>query len=162
MCIRDRFVDKENGSTFNRTNYKKLVKRLKPGDTLYIHSIYRLGRNYDEILELSLIHIYKEMARKYLELAAEKNDLAKDILSNIDNYRGGLPFVIAGKNRISLRGNSSYELEKALHNIEKSMGDELQKYINMREFEKLKDKEIREAEKEKNKEKDKEIDQEHE
>ena len=53
-------------------------------------------------------------------------------------------------------------LEKALHNIEKSMGDELQKYINMREFEKLKDKEIREAEKEKNKEKDKEIDQEHE
>ena len=45
------FVDKENGSTFNRTNYKKLVKRLKPGDTLYIHSIYRLGRNYDEILE---------------------------------------------------------------------------------------------------------------
>jgi TPR repeat protein len=104
----------------------------------------------------------KEMARHYLELAAEKNDLAKDILSNIDNYRGGLPFVIAGKNRISLRGNSSYELEKALHNIEKSMGDELQKYINMREFEKLKDKEIREAEKEKNKEKDKEIDQEHE
>lgn len=83
-------------------------------------------------------------------------------MSNIDNYRGGLPFVIAGKNRISLRGNSSYELEKALHNIEKSMGDELQKYINMREFEKLKDKEIREAEKEKNKEKDKEIDQEHE
>ena len=53
-------------------------------------------------------------------------------------------------------------MEKALHNIEKSMGDELQKYINMREFEKLKDKEIREAEKEKNKEKDKEIDQEHE
>ena len=28
------FVDKENGSTFNRTNYKKLVKRLKPGDKI--------------------------------------------------------------------------------------------------------------------------------
>lgn len=44
---------------------------------------------------------------------------------------------------------------------EKSTRDELQKYINMREFEKLKDKELRENEKDKNKDKDKEMEQDH-
>lgn len=153
-------LDQETGVYNAKEGIEYLTKSAEHGNEyaqLKLGLIYLSGADkYPGIMK------DKEMARKYLELAAEKNDLAKDILSNIDNYRGGLPFVIAGKNRISLRGNSSYELEKALHNIEKSMGDELQKYINMREFEKLKDKEIREAEKEKNKEKDKEIDQEHE
>lgn len=45
------FVDKQSGKDFNRPNYKKLVKRLKSGDVLYVKSIDRLGRNYDEILE---------------------------------------------------------------------------------------------------------------
>ena len=153
-------LDPESGAYDAKEGMEYLTRSAEHGNEyaqLKLGLIYLSGADkYPGIMK------DKEMARKYLELAAEKNDLAKDILSNIDNYRGGLPFVIAGKNRISLRGNSSYELEKALHNIEKSMGDELQKYINMREFEKLKDKEIREAEKEKNKEKDKEIDQEHE
>ena len=45
------FMDKQSGKDFNRPQYKKLVKKLKPGDLLYIKSIDRLGRNYDEILE---------------------------------------------------------------------------------------------------------------
>lgn len=45
------FIDKESGKDFNRTNYKKLVKRLKRGDTLYIKSIDRLGRNYNMIID---------------------------------------------------------------------------------------------------------------
>ena len=45
------FLDKQSGKDFNRTNYKRLVKKLKPGDLLCIKSIDRLGRNYDEILE---------------------------------------------------------------------------------------------------------------
>lgn len=45
------FVDKQSGKDFNRPQYKKLLKRLKAGDLLVIHSIDRLGRNYDEILE---------------------------------------------------------------------------------------------------------------
>ena len=43
------FVDKQSGKDFDRTAYKKLVKRLKTGDLLYIPSIDRLGRNYSEI-----------------------------------------------------------------------------------------------------------------
>lgn len=43
------FMDKQSGKDFNRPNYKKLVKKLKAGDLLYILSIDRLGRNYEEI-----------------------------------------------------------------------------------------------------------------
>ena len=45
------FVDKQSGKDFERPQYKKLVKRLKPDDLLYIKSIDRLGRDYGEILE---------------------------------------------------------------------------------------------------------------
>ncbi len=43
------YMDKQSGKDFNRPRYKKLVKKLKPGDLLYIKSIDRLGRNYKEI-----------------------------------------------------------------------------------------------------------------
>ena len=43
------FIDKQSGKDFNRPNYKKLTRKLKQGDTLYIKSIDRLGRNYEEI-----------------------------------------------------------------------------------------------------------------
>lgn len=43
-------IDYQTGKDFNRQNYRKLVKKLKEGDELYIKSIDRLGRNYDEIL----------------------------------------------------------------------------------------------------------------
>lgn len=43
-------IDYQTGKDFNRKNYRKLVKKLKRGDELYIKSIDRLGRNYDEIL----------------------------------------------------------------------------------------------------------------
>jgi len=43
------FVDKQSGKDFERTAYKKLVKKLKNGDLLYIKSIDRLGRNYEEV-----------------------------------------------------------------------------------------------------------------
>lgn len=45
------YVDKQSGKDFNRPAYKRLIKKLKPGDTLFIKSIDRLGRNYEEILE---------------------------------------------------------------------------------------------------------------
>ena len=43
------YIDKQSGKDFNRPNYKRLQKRLREGDTLYILSIDRLGRNYEEI-----------------------------------------------------------------------------------------------------------------
>ncbi|MBR3184478.1 MAG: recombinase family protein [Firmicutes bacterium] len=43
------YIDKQSGKNFDRPNYKRLVRRLKEGDLLYILSIDRLGRNYEEI-----------------------------------------------------------------------------------------------------------------
>lgn len=43
------FLDKQSGKDFDRPQYKRLVKKLHPGDLLYILSIDRLGRNYEEI-----------------------------------------------------------------------------------------------------------------
>ena len=45
------FMDKQSGKGFNRPQYKRLLRKLKKDDLLYIKSIDRLGRNYEEILE---------------------------------------------------------------------------------------------------------------
>ena len=54
------FLDKQSGKDFNRPAYRKLIRKLKPGDLLIIKSIDRLGRNYEEILE-QWRHITKEI-----------------------------------------------------------------------------------------------------
>ena len=43
------YIDKQSGKDFNRPNYQKLLRKLREGDILYILSIDRLGRNYEEI-----------------------------------------------------------------------------------------------------------------
>lgn len=45
------YIDKQSGKDFDRPKYKRLVRRLRPGDVLYVLSIDRLGRNYKEIQE---------------------------------------------------------------------------------------------------------------
>lgn len=45
------FMDKQSGKDFQRPQYKKLLRKLRKNDLLYIKSIDRLGRNYSEILE---------------------------------------------------------------------------------------------------------------
>ena len=45
------YVDKQSGKDFNRPQYKKILRKLKKDDLLYIKSIDRLGRNYEEILQ---------------------------------------------------------------------------------------------------------------
>ena len=45
------FIDKESGKDFKRNGYKKMVRKLKDGDQLFVKSIDRLGRNYEEILK---------------------------------------------------------------------------------------------------------------
>ena len=44
------YMDKQSGKDFERPQYRKLMRKMKTGDTLVIKSIDRLGRNYDEIL----------------------------------------------------------------------------------------------------------------
>lgn len=45
------YIDKQSGKDFNRPNYRKLIRKLKQDDIVYIKSIDRLGRNYEEIIE---------------------------------------------------------------------------------------------------------------
>ena len=43
------FIDKQSGKDFNRPQYRKLLRKAKKDDLIYIKSIDRLGRNYVEI-----------------------------------------------------------------------------------------------------------------
>jgi len=45
------FIDKQSGKDFNRPAWQLLMRKLRKGDLLYVKSIDRLGRNYDEIIE---------------------------------------------------------------------------------------------------------------
>ena len=47
--FRNIYVDKQSGKDFNRPEYQKLLKKLRKGDLLYVLSIDRLGRDYEEI-----------------------------------------------------------------------------------------------------------------
>jgi len=53
------YIDKQSGKDFNRPQYRKLLRKLRPGDVMIVKSIDRLGRNYDEILE-QWRHIIKD------------------------------------------------------------------------------------------------------
>ena len=57
-------IDKQSGKDFDRPGYKRLMKRIKPGETLIIKSIDRLGRNYDEILD-HMENTYKRKVGAY-------------------------------------------------------------------------------------------------
>ena len=45
------YIDKQSGKDFQRTKYRQLMRRLKPGDLIIIKEVDRLGRNYAEIIE---------------------------------------------------------------------------------------------------------------
>lgn len=45
------YIDRQSGKDFDRTEYKKLIRKMKENDTLYVSSISRFGRNYIEITE---------------------------------------------------------------------------------------------------------------
>ena len=51
IAARNVYTDKQSGKDFLRPQYRKMLRKLKRGDLLYIKSIDRLGRNYSEILE---------------------------------------------------------------------------------------------------------------
>ena len=53
VCVPDKniYLDKQSGKDFNRPQYQKMLQKIKKDDLLYIKSIDRLGRNYEEILQ---------------------------------------------------------------------------------------------------------------
>ena len=45
------YIDKQSGKDFERPEYQKMISELKEGDIIVLHSLDRLGRNYDSIIE---------------------------------------------------------------------------------------------------------------
>lgn len=84
-CI---ILDKQSGKNFDRPGYRRLVRKLKAGDTLVIKSIDRLGRNYDEILEQwRLLTKEKQIAIVVLDMplldTREGRDLTGTLVADI-------------------------------------------------------------------------------
>ena len=81
------FVDKQSGKDFNRPTYKRLIKKLKPYDTLVIKSIDRLGRNYSDIIDQwKLITKDKRVTVKVLDmpiLSQVNDDLTGTLIADI-------------------------------------------------------------------------------
>ena len=78
------FIDKQSGKDFNRPAYKALMKKLKSGDLLYIKSIDRLGRNYEDILEQWRILIKeKEVDIAVIDMPLLNTSADKDLLGTL-------------------------------------------------------------------------------
>ncbi len=82
------YTDKQSGKDFKRPSYTKLIRKLRSNDVLFIKSIDRLGRNYDEILEQ-----WKTITKdKHVDIVVldmplldtrKKNDLTGTLISDI-------------------------------------------------------------------------------
>ena len=83
------FVDKKSGKNFDRPEYIKMVKKLKKGDTVYILSIDRLGRNMQEILKQWTILTQEKgvgmvvMDMPALNVPADEKDIMRKLISDI-------------------------------------------------------------------------------
>lgn len=83
------FVDKQSGKDFNRPQYKILIKKLKPSDTVVFKSIDRLGRNFFEIIEQwRIITVDKQAAIVILDMPIldtrnKQNDLTSQLISSL-------------------------------------------------------------------------------
>ena len=80
---RDIYSDKLSGKDFNRPAYQTLKVMLRPGDTLYIHEMERLGRNKKEVMEE--LRFFKE-----LDVSIRILNLPKRQVYFLTDFLGGL------------------------------------------------------------------------
>ena len=86
-CI---FVDKQSGKDFDRPAYTEMMSAVKPGDTVVVKSLDRLGRNYDEMMkQLDIITKQKDAAIVVIDLPLLDtrnkygDDLTAKLISNL-------------------------------------------------------------------------------
>ena len=86
-CI---FVDKQSGKDFDRPAYTEMMAAIKPGDTVVVKSLDRLGRNYDEMMkQLDIITKQKDAAIVVIDLPLLDtrnkygDDLTAKLISNL-------------------------------------------------------------------------------
>ena len=78
------YMDKQSGKDFERPQYKKLMRKIKTGDTLVIKSIDRLGRNYDEILvQWRTITKQKKVAIVVLDMPLQDTRQNRDLTGTL-------------------------------------------------------------------------------
>ena len=77
-------VDKQSGKDFKRPEYQRLLRKIKPNDTLVVKSIDRLGRNYAEILEQwRIITKEKKAAIVVLDMPLLDTRREKDLIGTL-------------------------------------------------------------------------------
>lgn len=97
------FIDKQSGKDFQRPAYKKLSRRLKPGDTLYIKELDRLGRNKNEIKEELDKFRSKQIRVRITNIPTTMRDYGEDnwILDMVNNILIEVLAAVAEQERIT-------------------------------------------------------------
>lgn len=101
------YLDKQSGRDFNRPQYRKMVRKLKKDDLLYIKSIDRLGRNYEEILEQwRVLTKEKGVDIVVLDMPLLDTRRGKDLMGTFlsDIVLQVLSFVAESESKISVNG----------------------------------------------------------
>ena len=130
------FIDKQSGKDFDRPEYQRLIATLQEGDVIYFHSIDRLGRNYEQIIE-EWNRITKEIKADIivldmplLDTTTKKSDLTgkfiADLVLQILSY-------VAQKERESIKQRQAEGIAIAV-----AQGKFKKKDIDMELFEELK------------------------
>lgn len=96
------FIDKQSGKDFTRPAYKKMCRKLKSGDTLYVKELDRLGRNKNEIKEeLSKFH-NKKVKVRITNIPTTMLDFGKEdwLLETVNNIMVEVLAAIAEQERL--------------------------------------------------------------
>ena len=105
---RNIYLDKQSGKDFNRPQYKRLLRRLRAGDLLYVLSIDRLGRDYEEIQRQWRIltkQIGADICVIDMPLLDTRN--GKDLMGHVYCGPGAADFVVRRAKRAGKHQNPS-------------------------------------------------------
>lgn len=89
VCQKLIYIDHQSGKDFERKQYRKLIRKLREGDSVVIKSIDRLGRNYDEILNQWRLITKEKKANiivldmPLLDTRGENNDLTSNFVADL-------------------------------------------------------------------------------
>lgn len=97
------YIDKQSGKDFNRPSYKRLVKKLKSGDTLYVKELDRLGRNKSEIKEELNRMQKKQVHIRIANIPTTMHDFGEDdwILDMVNNILIEVLAAVAEQERLT-------------------------------------------------------------
>ena len=117
---RDIYSDKLSGKDFNRPAYQTLKSMLRPGDTLYIHEMERLGRNKKEVMEE--LRFFKEhdvsirilnLPTTLLDLSQYDSKLQKMLMEMVNNILIEVLATMAEAERDNIRKRQKEGIEAA-------------------------------------------------